>query len=319
MQKTQFTQNLQSEISNSCKIALLEDLGLNVEDASIDLATLFENLDITANLIPSDTKATAQLISREDGILCGQAWVEKTFALLSHNDRSQDASQNLSITWHVSDGEAVKANDLICELSGNARQLLTGERSAMNFLQSLSSTATLTAEYVKKMNSDHCKLLDTRKTIPGMRFGQKYAVKTGGGQNHRFGLNDAFLIKENHIMACGGIKQSLETAIKNHPDKLLEIEVENLDELQQAIAGKAQIVMLDNFNNDELRQAKAIVMQSDHQPKLEASGNVNLQTIAEIAKTGVDFISVGALTKDVKALDLSMRISLIERKGLNQR
>jgi len=302
-----FEQNLQTEIANSCRNALMEDLGLDITNSALEVSAIFEKLDITANLIQSSTQAKASLISRENGILCGQAWVEKTFALLE-----QPQYQNLSIKWLINDGEIIEANDVICEIAGNARQILTGERTAMNFLQSLSSTTTLTSKYINVMNSANCKLLDTRKTIPGMRFGQKYAIKTGGGQNHRFGLADAFLIKENHIMACGGINKALETAINNHPDKLLEIEVENLDELQQAIDGKAQIVMLDNFNNDNLVRAVSLVSQSKYQPKLEASGNVNLQTIEGIAKTGVDFISVGALTKDIKALDLSMRITLIE-------
>jgi nicotinate-nucleotide pyrophosphorylase (carboxylating) len=308
LQNYSFQANLQSEINNSCRTALLEDLGLNINDSDLNLALIFENLDITANLIQKNTRASARLISRESGILCGQAWVEKTFALLTPNDLSSD----LSIHWHINDGEQIKANDLICEISGCARQILTGERSAMNFLQSLSSTATLTAEYIKTMGSDHTKLLDTRKTIPGMRFGQKYAVKIAGGQNHRFGLADAFLIKENHIMACGGISNALSSAVKNNPNKLLEIEVENLEELQQAIDGKAEVVMLDNFLNADLVKAVSLVRKSKYQPKLEASGNVNLKTIAAIAKTGIDFISVGALTKDIKALDLSMRITLVE-------
>ena len=307
MLNSSFDTNLQSEITNSCRTAIAEDLGIIKVEPDLELSEIFEQLDITANLIPSSRLAKAQLISREKGILCGQAWVEKTFLLLT-----KPHSQNVSINWLVNDGEEIKANDVICEISGNARQILTAERTAMNFLQSLSSTATNTAEYIRNMNSTHCKLLDTRKTIPGMRFGQKYAVKTGGGQNHRFGLADAFLIKENHIMACDGINKALETAIRNHPDKLLEIEVENLNELQQAIDGKAQIVMLDNFNNGDLVRAVSLVNQSKHRPKLEASGNVNLQTIESIAKTGVDFISVGALTKDIKAIDLSMRITLIE-------
>lgn len=307
MLNSTFDINLQSEITNSCRSAIIEDLGLINVDPNLELSTVFENLDITANLIPSSRLAKARLISREGGILCGRAWVDKTFALLNNQQ-----SDPLSIKWLVNDGDEVEANDVICEISGNARQILTGERTAMNFLQSLSSTATLTAKYIKTMNSTRCQLLDTRKTIPGMRFGQKYAVKTGGGKNHRFGLTDAFLIKENHIMACGSISQALSSAIKNHPNKLLEIEVESLNELQQAIEGKAQIVMLDNFHNDELIRAVALVSDSIHQPKLEASGNVNLQTIEDIAKTGVDFISVGALTKDIKALDLSMRITLIK-------
>jgi len=284
---------MEDEIERMCKIALDEDLGGN------------SNLDISAELIDDDRIASAKLITRENAILCGTHWVEKVFELLG---------SGVQINWKAKDGQPLKANQIICELSGNARQMLTGERSAMNFLQSLSATATITWEYVNKMNSnlsnETCQLLDTRKTIPGMRFGQKYAVVCGGGTNHRMGLADAFLIKENHIIACGGIKQALEMAIKNHPDKLLEIEVESIDELNQAIAGKAQVIMLDNFSLADMRKARKTVNQSDFSPKLEASGNINLETIADIAATGVDFISVGALTKDVKAVDLSLRVEL---------
>jgi len=272
-----------------CQIALVEDLaGEN-------------NCDITAELIAPNTQAKATLITREAGILCGTAWVEKVFALLG---------EQVSLKWNVSDGQSLKPNDVICELTGNARQLLTGERSAMNFLQTLSATATQTANYVTKISNTPCKLLDTRKTIPGMRFGQKYAVTCGGGSNHRLGLSDAYLIKENHIMACGGIISALKNAINNHPDKLLEIEVENLDELKLALDGNAQVIMLDNFKLEEMQQAKSIRDQHINPAKLEASGNVSLETIQAIANTGVDFISVGDLTKNIQALDLSMRINL---------
>jgi len=289
LQKLSFNQLLKSEIATMCQLALDEDLAGA------------QNTDISAELIAQDCLATAKLITREQAIFCGKAWVEKVFELLG---------DGVEISWKITDGGLMQANQVICELSGNARQLLTGERSAMNFVQSLSATATITHQYVKTMDSKTCKLLDTRKTIPGMRFGQKYAVLCGGGSNHRLGLADAFLIKENHIMALGGIKQALDLAIKNHPDKLLEIEVENIDELNQAIAGKAQVIMLDNFSLEELRKARTIVDESEYQPKLEASGNVDLSTIADIAATGVDFISVGALTKDIKAVDLSLRVEL---------
>jgi len=280
-----------------CRFALEEDLAGN------------QNTDITAELISTDCNATAKLITRENGVLCGTRWVEKIFEVLQKTDNDQN---KVEIKWHLNDGETMTAGQVICELSGNARQMLTGERSALNFLQSLSATATLTQQYVKTMNSQTCRLLDTRKTIPGMRFGQKYAVSCGGGTNHRIGLSDAFLIKENHIMACGGIEQALKQAITNHPDKLLEIEVESIDELHQALAGNAEVIMLDNFSLADMRKARDIVDQSERKDhtKLESSGNVNLATIADIAGTGVDYISVGALTKDIKAVDLSLRVMM---------
>ena len=288
-----FNQLLANEIEQMCQIALAEDLAGT------------QNTDITAELIAPETNASATLITRENGILCGQKWVNKIFQLLGNG---------VAIDWQIKDGESMEAGQTICELNGNARQLLTGERSAMNFLQSLSATATITNQYVKQMNNVTCRLLDTRKTIPGMRFGQKYAVLCGGGINHRFGLSDAYLIKENHIMACGGIEQALKQAITNHPDKLLEIEVESIDELSQALAGNAEVIMLDNFSLADMRTARKIVDERNpkNNTKLEASGNVNLATIADIAKTGVDYISVGALTKDIKAVDLSLRVQLVD-------
>lgn len=295
MDQIQFKRLLDQEIQQMCRIALVEDLaGEN-------------NIDITAELIPENKQATATLITREPGVLCGVAWVEKIFELLTNND----TNKKVTINWHFNDGDKLKSNDVICTLTGNARSLLTGERSAMNFLQSLSATATLTAQYADKIKGTKCKLLDTRKTIPGMRFGQKYAVTCGGGSNHRLGLSDAFLIKENHIMSCGGIIAALETAILNHPDKLLEIEVESLEELKLALDGKAQVIMLDNFSIEEMIQAKVLRDQHINKAKLESSGNVSLETIREVAKTGVDYISVGALTKNVRALDLSMRVKLV--------
>ncbi len=298
MEQSVFNRLLTHEIEQMCQFALEEDLGGK------------HNCDITAELIAADCNATAKLITRENGILCGTRWVETIFEILATNDKNKN---RVDIKWLLRDGESMQADQEICELSGNARQMLTGERSAMNFLQSLSATATLTQQYIKTMNSDTCHLLDTRKTIPGMRFGQKYAVSCGGGTNHRIGLSDAFLIKENHIMACGGIEQALKQAITNHPDKLLEIEVESIDELYQALAGNAEVIMLDNFSLADMREARSIVDKSERrkgQAKLEASGNVNLATIADIAGTGVDYISVGALTKDIKAVDLSLRVQL---------
>ncbi|TQV83014.1 carboxylating nicotinate-nucleotide diphosphorylase [Aliikangiella coralliicola] len=277
-----------------CQFALAEDLA----DCSINADSA---RDITAELIPKDKIASATLITREAGVLCGTAWVDKIFELLGGN---------VTIKWNFQDGDKLSPEDVICTLEGNARELLTGERSAMNFVQSLSATATLTSLYAEPLVGTNCRLLDTRKTLPGMRFGQKYAVKCGGGTNHRIGLSDAFLIKENHIMACGGIPQALNQAILNHPDKLLEIEVESLDELQQALDGKAQVIMLDNFSLEQMREAKKQRDQHSSKVLLEASGNVSLEAIKSIADTGVDYISVGALTKNVQALDLSMRISI---------
>lgn len=291
MDNKRFQQLLSQEINQMCQIALTEDLA-NTDGTEVD---------ITAELIQNDKIAKATLITREPGILCGVAWVEKVFELLGNR---------VSIDWQFNDGDQIQTNDIICYLTGNARDLLTGERSAMNFLQTLSATATLTHQYVKLIETTQCQLLDTRKTIPGMRFGQKYAVKCGGGTNHRIGLSDAYLIKENHIMACGGIEQALQTAIKNHPDKLLEIEVENLTELQQALDANAQVIMLDNFSLENMEKAKTIRDNHVNQAKLEASGNVCFETIQSIAATGVDYISVGALTKNINALDLSMRIEI---------
>jgi len=285
-----------------CQLALNEDIGLldlGIEDSASENR---HSRDITAELIEPDTQATALLITRESGVLCGTEWVNTIFKILGGG---------VQINWLLKDGDYMVSEQTICELKGNARQLLTGERSAMNFLQSLSATATLTNQYVNKIANSNCQLLDTRKTIPGMRYGQKYAAKCGGGTNHRFGLSDAYLIKENHIMACGGIKKALSKAIEMNPDKLLEIEVENLEELKQAIEGKAQVIMLDNFTNTQIKQAIALRQETEWKPKFEASGNVNLDTLNDIAQTGVDYISVGALTKDIKAIDLSMRITLI--------
>lgn len=275
-----------------CQLALAEDLNSP------------EGSDITAELISAETNATATLITREEAILCGTAWLDSTFKQLGGK---------VKVHWLAKDGDKVSPGQTLCQLEGNARQMLTGERSAMNFLQSLSATATITYQYVELIKETNCKLLDTRKTIPAMRFGQKYAVQCGGGMNHRIGLHDAYLIKENHIMACGGIKQALSKAIELNPDKLLEIEVENIEELQQALEGKAQVIMLDNFSINETKTAIEIRNASDNQSKLEASGNVNLETIADISETGVDYISVGSLTKDIKAIDLSLRVQLIDQ------
>jgi nicotinate-nucleotide pyrophosphorylase (carboxylating) len=288
---------LQHDIQKTVTWALCEDLGVDNADA------LKNSQDITAELIPSQTIAVANIITREHCIIGGVAWVNEVFAQL-------DAIYNTKtkITWFVNDGESVKANSTLFELSGNARILLTGERSALNFLQSLSGTATLTSTYVKELSQSNTKLLDTRKTMPGLRSAQKYAVKCGGGVNHRIGLFDAFLIKENHISACGGIDKAVNTARKNHPGKTVEVEVESLIELNQALNAGSDIIMLDNFSHEMIEQAvKTTVEISKGKTKLEVSGNMTIDTLKSYAKAGVDFISVGALTKHVQAIDLSMR------------
>jgi len=288
---------LQNDIQRTVTWALCEDLGVEHADE------LKNSQDITAELIPIQNTAVANIITREDCIICGVAWVNEVFAQLDAIYNTQT-----NITWFVNDGESVKANSTLFELSGNARILLTGERSALNFLQSLSGTATLTSAYVKELSNSNTKLLDTRKTIPGLRSAQKYAVKCGGGVNHRIGLFDAFLIKENHIAACGGIEKSIQTARKNHPSKTVEVEVESIDELNQALNAGSDIIMLDNFSHEMIEQAVIATAEiSQGKTKLEVSGNMTIDTLRSYAKAGVDFISVGALTKHVTAIDLSMR------------
>jgi nicotinate-nucleotide pyrophosphorylase (carboxylating) len=296
-QNSMLSVQLQHDIRKTVTWALCEDLGVDSADA------LKDSQDITAELIPVQNIAVANIITREDCIICGVAWVNEVFAQLDAIYNTQT-----NITWFVNDGESVKANSTLFELSGNARILLTGERSALNFLQSLSGTATLTSTYVKELSETNTKLLDTRKTIPGLRSAQKYAVKCGGGVNHRIGLFDAFLIKENHIAACGGIGKSINTARQNHPNKTVEIEVETIDELNQALHAGSDIIMLDNFSHEMIELAvEATAKISQGKTKLEVSGNMTIETLKSYAKAGVDFISVGALTKHVNAIDLSMR------------
>ena len=272
----------QSDIEENVHIALKEDLGRE---------------DVTGKLIADDEFSFASVIVREDAIICGIDWFEEAFMQLDNS---------IHIEWDVDDGEAVTAGQQICSLSGSTRALLSGERTALNFLQTLSATATLTRRYADTIADTNCKILDTRKTIPGLRLAQKYAVHCGGGQNHRLGLYDAILIKENHIMAAGSIAEAVDAARFHSPELSVEVEVENLDELQQALDSKVERIMLDNFSLDLLKQAVSITQK---QCELEASGNVNLNTLLAIAQTGVDFISIGAITKDIKAIDLSMRFS----------
>ena len=253
--------------------------------------------DITAQLIPEEAQAKANIITRDHCIVCGTPWVNEVF---------KQVDERIKVTWHVSEGDAVEPNTLLFSLEGPARGLLTGERAALNFLQSLSGTATICNEYASLVSHTNVKLLDTRKTIPGLRQAQKYAVTFGNCHNHRIGLYDAFLIKENHIMACGSIQQAVERAHTIAPGKPVEIEVESMAELEQALQAKADIIMLDNFDNEQLIKAVSL---SSGIAKLEASGGINKQTLVAIAETGVDYISIGALTKDCKAIDLSMRFS----------
>jgi len=303
---------LQQDIIATTTWALKEDLGaFESEYAGVEQ-------DITAMLIPKNEQAVATVITREDCIVCGVAWVNEVFkqldASLTYTAKQAPVEQvpteqatkisPTKITWFVKDGQMVKANTTLFELEGYARTLLTGERTALNFLQTLSGTATLTSKYVQELQGSSTKLLDTRKTLPGLRSAQKYSVLCGGGVNHRIGLFDAFLIKENHIAACGGIAQAVARAKINHCDKTVEVEVESMDELQQALDAGADIIMLDNFTPSMIEEA---VIATRNKAKLEVSGNMTIETLREYSKAGVDFISSGALTKHVQAIDLSMR------------
>lgn len=276
---------LQSHIEVQVQFALEEDLG-----GDIDVAN-----DITAQLIAPSVQGKASVITREDCVFCGKEWAVEVFKQLG------DA---VTLTWHVADGDSVSAGSTLFELEGPAQHMLTGERTALNFIQTLSATATHTARAVALLEGSKTRLLDTRKTLPGLRFAQKYAVACGGGQNHRIGLFDAYLIKENHINACGGLEAAVTTARQRHPDRWVEVEVENLEELQQALDARADVVMLDNFSIENIKKAVAL---ASGKAKLEVSGNVTAEQLQDYAATGVDFISSGALTKHVQAVDLSMR------------
>ena len=280
-----FDHPLAPEIARNVDAALAEDIGAS---------------DLTAELIPADERRRATVISREAGVLCGCAWFERAFRQLD---------PTATIQWTAQDGDRIAPDQLLCTLEGSARALLSGERTGLNFLQLLSGVASKTRVYADALAGTKAQVVDTRKTLPGLRIAQKYAVRAGGGGNHRLALWDAILIKENHILAAGGIPQVLAEAGRVAASaadrcKFVQIEVENLDELQAALAAGATMVLLDNFSLDLLRQA---VTLNAGRAILEASGNVTLETIRAIGETGVDRISVGGLTKDVKALDLSMR------------
>lgn len=278
--------DLPNDIAASVARALAEDVGTG---------------DLTASLVPAAARATATVITREPATLCGSAWVDEVC-------RQVDAG--IRVTWEAQDGDRVVANQVLCRLEGPARSMLTAERPALNFLQTLSGTATITRRYVDAVAGTGCRILDTRKTIPGLRLAQKYAVRCAGGTNHRIGLFDGILIKENHIAAAGSIAAAVTAARSVNSQVLLEVEVETLDELQQAIATNPDRILIDNFTLEQMREAVAITrMHKAKKIDLEASGNVTLETIRPVAETGVDFISIGSLTKHVRAIDLSMRFA----------
>lgn len=273
--------DLQKTVEDNVTVALSEDVGSG---------------DITAALIPATAWAQARIITREPAVLCGTLWFDEVFRQLS---------EHVIVAWYVGDGEELTTDQEICRLEGPTRALLTGERPALNFLQTLSGTATVVRDYVRLIAGTGATLLDTRKTIPGLRNAQKYAVRCGGGQNHRIGLYDAVLIKENHIMGCGSITAAVHSSQQLNPGKPIEVEVERIEQLQEAIAAGATSVLLDNFTPELMRAAVGV---NAGRIKLEASGGVDRQTLRAIAETGVDYISVGSLTKHLRAIDLSMRI-----------
>jgi len=278
---------IEQDIPATVARALQEDLGGEID----------ADRDITAQLLPEASQAHARVITREAGVFCGKRWVEEVFNQLGGR---------VTLSWEVEDGDSVAPDQTLFTLSGPSRLLLTAERTALNFVQTLSGVATETRRYVELLKGSDTRLLDTRKTLPGLRSALKYAVLCGGGANHRLGLSDAFLIKENHIIASGSIQQAVEKAFWLHPDVPVEIEVESLEELDQALAAGADIIMLDNFTLDAMRDA---VARAQGRAQLEVSGNVTDATLPLIAQTGVDYVSVGALTKHVRALDLSMRFT----------
>jgi nicotinate-nucleotide pyrophosphorylase (carboxylating) len=278
----QLTPQLRADIERTVSWALSEDIGEG---------------DITAELIPAAKTASATIITREAAILCGRPWVDEVFRQLD---------PGVQLDWHVDDGVAITPNQTLVTLHGSARSLLTGERTALNFLQTLSGTATVAHEYAQLVKDTGIRILDTRKTIPGLRTAQKYAVRCGGCDNHRMGLYDAFLIKENHIAACGGIANAVAKARELHPGKPVEIEVENFDELEAALTAQADIIMLDEFSLEDAKKAVAITRQ---RAKIEISGNVSASTIDSLIGIAPDYVSSGALTKHLRALDLSMRLS----------
>ena len=275
---------LPTDLANQVEAALREDLGGG---------------DVTAALVPAAQRVRGSVMAREEAVLCGRAWADETFRQLD---------QRVQLVWHAADGARVAAQQLIFAIVGPARPVLSGERTALNFLQLLSGTATATRRFVDAIAGTRCQILDTRKTIPGLRSAQKYAVRCGGAQNHRMGLYDQVLIKENHIAAAGSLTGAIEAARRNASGLSVEVEVETLGELQEALNARPDIIMLDEFSLEDMRAAVALNRAHGAAAKLEVSGSVSLEAVRAIAETGVDYISVGALTKHVRAIDLSMRL-----------
>ena len=272
---------LEEAVTRDVTRALAEDVGTG---------------DLTANLVPAGARASARLMTRQSGVLCGTEWFNRTF---------EELDPDVEIFWHHADGDDIVAGSSLCELEGNARAILTGERTALNFVQLLSGVATRTRQYVRTVQGTRAKILDTRKTLPGLRMAQKYAVRTGGGVNHRIGLFDAILIKENHIASAGGVKRAVEAALRSvASSKFVQVEVESMEQLREALDAGAKLILLDNFDPGMMREA---VKVAGDRAELEASGGVTLKNLRAVAETGVHRISVGSLTKDVEALDLSMR------------
>ena len=282
--KIDFDKKLVESIQKNVADALAEDLGTG---------------DLTANLVPQEFLVSAKIIARENAIMAGIPWVGEVYNQLD---------SRIVLDWQYQDGDRITENTVICKLQGSARSILSGERTALNFLQTLSATATITAKYVAIISDTKAKILDTRKTIPGLRLAQKYAVRCGGGINHRIGLFDAVLIKENHILSAGNIQNAIRTATKSIPDTIIEVEVESLDQLRDALKNGAKRLLLDNFSLNKLRCAVEINrIEGIPVAELEASGDLMLDNIRKVAQTGVDYISVGALTKNIRAINLSMR------------
>jgi nicotinate-nucleotide pyrophosphorylase (carboxylating) len=275
---------LPADIAKQVEAALREDLGSG---------------DVTAGLVPAAQRVRGSVVTREPAVLCGRAWADETF-------RQLDAG--VQLTWQAADGDRVAAQQVLFAIAGPARPVLSGERTALNFLQLLSGTATATRRYVDAVAGTACRILDTRKTIPGLRTAQKYAVRCGGAQNHRMGLYDQVLIKENHVAAAGSLTGAIEAARRNAPGVTIEVEVETVGELQEALNARPDIIMLDEFTLEDMRAAVALNRARGGMARLEVSGSVSLEAVRAIAETGVDFVSVGALTKHVRAIDLSMRL-----------
>ena len=275
---------LPADLAHQVEAALREDLGSG---------------DVTARLVPAAQRVRGSVVTREEAVLCGRAWADETFRQLD---------PKVQLTWHAADGERVAAQQVIFSISGPARPVLSGERTALNFLQLLSGTATAARRFVDAVAGTGCRILDTRKTVPGLRTAQKYAVRCGGAQNHRMGLYDQVLIKENHIAAAGSLSGAIEAARRNATGVAVEVEVETLGELQEALSARPDIIMLDEFTLEDMRTAVALNRAQGSVAKLEVSGSVSLDAVRAIAETGVDYISVGALTKHVRAIDLSMRL-----------